>query len=70
VPESFSRPVPQILHGLGRGGVVEPAESVVTADDAHDLDIDDVWRGVVGIRRQAETDALGERSIGDDLVQA
>ena len=50
VPEALPWPVPQVLHGLGGSGVVESAELVVPTDNAHDLEVDDVGRRVVGIR--------------------
>ena len=68
--EPLPRPVPEIFHGLGGGGVIEPPKLVVTADDTHHFDIDDVGCRMVGIRRQASPDALRERPVDDDLVQA
>ena len=68
--EALSRPLPEIFHGLGGGGSIEPAKLVVTADDTHHFDVDDVGCRMIGIRRQALPHALCERPIGHDLVQA
>ena len=51
-------PIPQVVDGLGRSGVVQPAQPVIKANDAHDLDVDDVRCSVIGIRCQLAANAL------------
>ena len=46
--ETLPRPLPEIFHGLGGGGVIEPAKLVVTADDTHHFDVDDVGCRMMG----------------------
>ncbi len=67
--EPLPGPVPQVFDGLGGGGVIQPAQQVITANDAHDLDVNNVRRSVIRVSCQPPANALGQGGVGYHLVE-
>ncbi len=49
VPEPLPGPVPQISYRLSGGRAVQPPAQVLSADHAHHLNVDHVWRYLVDV---------------------
>lgn len=67
--EPLTRPPTEILHGLSSGGRIESTEQMLASHDAHDLDVDDLRRRMVGVGREALTEPFAERGVGNHLVE-
>ena len=70
VAETLTRPCLEVLNRLVSRGLIEPSELVLASDRAEYLYVDDVWRRVVVVEREALSDRLGEHRAGQSLKQA
>lgn len=49
MPETLTRPIAQVGYRLCRCSAVEPALQILSANNAHHFNIDDVRRNLIGI---------------------
>lgn len=68
--ETLAWPDLEILDSLGCLGAIQVAEQVFAPNDAEDLDVQDVWGGVIVIGGQPVADCLAPRRSDQHFVQA
>ena len=67
MPETLTRPVPQVCHGLCRGCAVQLAPQVLRADHPQYLDVDYVRCRLLDLGGQTCRDLTGPRRVCDNL---